>query len=298
VSCPGRCLTRRLNLPVLHASFREQARRARLAGDAVREAVCRAREERVQEILQEANHAALEHLQEHAGFTRTGYHGRRVDGVEPGRWACAGLVVTTWLQGTNRDGKPHDQAAMIYEGLTSRRRVSVGVGPAGSGKTHTVAAGAKAWEASGGKVVGLTCAQAARNVLHAAGIRKCFNTTKFLLEVQRGMPIGPGTLFVVDEGSMVSMAHPAQIIDLAERHGGKVFVTGDHEQLTAPQAGGGMTLLANHLGHTQLAVPVRFTQEWERDASLRLASRRLLVHDRSCAGCWLTWRARSPMVPR
>jgi hypothetical protein len=31
-----------------------------------------------------------------------------------------------------------------------------------------------------------------------------------------------------------------------------------------------MTLLANHLGHTQLAVPVRFTQEWEGDASLRL----------------------------
>ena len=27
---------------------------------------------------------------------------------------------------------------MIYEALTSDRRVSVGVGPAGSGKTHTV----------------------------------------------------------------------------------------------------------------------------------------------------------------
>ena len=64
-----------------------------------------------------------------------------------------------------------DQAAMIYEGLTSTRRVSVGVGPAGSGKTHTVAAGARAWEASGGKVIGLTCAQAARDVLAAAGIQ-------------------------------------------------------------------------------------------------------------------------------
>src|SRR5262249_42085233 len=38
----------------------------------------------------------------------------------------------------------------------------------------------------------------------------------------------------------------------------------------AVESGGGMTMLANHLGHTQLAVPVRFTQEWERDASLRL----------------------------
>ncbi len=80
------------SISVLHASFREQARRARLAGDSEREALWRAREERVQEILQEANHAALEHLQEHAGFTRTGYHGRRIEGVEPGRWARAGLA--------------------------------------------------------------------------------------------------------------------------------------------------------------------------------------------------------------
>jgi TrwC relaxase/AAA domain len=583
------------SVSVLHASFREQARRARLARDTEREALWRGREERMQEILQEANHAALEHLQEHAGFTRTGYHGRKVDGVEPGRWERAGLVVTTWLQGTNRDGEPHDhshnvvarmarteadgvwravdtmalraqigamdaivdarvqsalarefgvgwvaredgkgheiagiaqrtldkfsarahsvtqaqlrlarqwaqrhgrepnaremlflgdvanlvsrhgkddepidwdaltarwdatiggqlaaiaetvcdfdtrpgdgqaapprqvqeqaiqqalarvqaehstwtradlmralswsmgqpfahltpaahhelleqltgqalgvnygvvcletpewppaprslirdldgrsvytrpgvtkyatrgqlameermcqqaqrqgapaltpefcaahlgadtgildaqlgaraqdatqltrtglrmdQAAMIYEGLTSRRRVSIGVGPAGSGKTHTVAAGAKAWEANGGRVIGLTCAQAARNVLHAAGIVECYNTSLFLLYIERGMPIAPGTLFVVDEGSIVSMNHLARIIDLAERYGCKVFVTGDHQQLAAVESGGAMTLLANHLGHTQLAVPVRFAAEWEQDASLRL----------------------------
>ena len=98
------------SVSVLHASFREQARRARLAGDAEREAVWRAREERVQEILQEANHAALEWMQDQAGFTRTGYHGARVDGVEPGRWARALPVVTTWLQGTNRDGEPHDHS--------------------------------------------------------------------------------------------------------------------------------------------------------------------------------------------
>jgi hypothetical protein len=581
------------SVSVLHASFREQARRARLTGDSRTEALWRAREERVQEILQEANHAALEWMQQHAGFTRTGYHGRRVDGVEPGRWARAHPVVTTWLQGTNRDGEPHDhshnviarmalteadgvwravdtmavraqlgamaaivesrvysalsrefgirvrqredgrgheiagitqaqldaystrthavthtaavlarqwerkygrvpnaremlfitdeanlasrqgkddapidwdaltakwdatiggelariaekvcdfgatpdetppppevqarvleealarvqgsrstwtradlmrslawsmgqefcglapgarqdlleqltekalgvdegvvcleapewppvprslirdldgrsvytrpgttryatrgqlameerlcqqaqrhgapalapefcavqlgadadtldaqlgaraqdatavtqtglrmdQAAVIYEALTSTRRVSVGVGPAGAGKTHTAAAGAHVWKANGGKVIGLTCAQAARDVLAAAGIDESYNTSRFLLYVEQGMPIRPGTLFVVDEGSMVSMAHLARIIDLAEKYGCKVFLTGDHEQLAAVESGGGMTMLAGHLGHTQLAVPVRFTQEWERDASLRL----------------------------
>jgi hypothetical protein len=98
------------SVSVLHASFREQARRARLAGDTQAETLWRGREERVQEILQEANHAALEWMQHHAGYTRTGYHGTRIDGVEPGRWARALPVVTTWLQGTNRDGEPHDHS--------------------------------------------------------------------------------------------------------------------------------------------------------------------------------------------
>ncbi len=98
------------SVSVLHASFREQARRARLAGDREREAAWLAREARVQEILQDANHAALEHLQAQAGFTRTGY-GRRVDDVESGvRWERALPVITTWLQGTNRDGEPHDHS--------------------------------------------------------------------------------------------------------------------------------------------------------------------------------------------
>jgi hypothetical protein len=87
------------SISVLHASFREQARRAHLAGDLAGVELWRAREARVQEILQEANHAGLEWMQQMAGFTRTGYHGRRVEGSEAGRWERALPVVTTWLQG-------------------------------------------------------------------------------------------------------------------------------------------------------------------------------------------------------
>src|SRR5258708_489612 len=98
------------SVSVLHASFRENARRAMLAGDHEAEKVWRAREARVQEILQEANHTALVHMQEWAGFVGTVCQGRRVDGGEPGRWERAAVVVTTWLQGTNRDGEPHDHS--------------------------------------------------------------------------------------------------------------------------------------------------------------------------------------------
>src|SRR5262249_5716553 len=108
--CTDITIAHHKSVSVRHAGFGERAGRARLAGDTAGEALWRAREERVQEILQEANHAALGWMQHHAGFTRTGYHGKQVDGVEPGRWARALPVVTTWLQGTNRDGEPHDHS--------------------------------------------------------------------------------------------------------------------------------------------------------------------------------------------
>jgi hypothetical protein len=96
------------SISVLHASIQENARRARLAGDGRTLAYWSGREERFQEVLHRANRAVLEYLQEWAGVTRTGYHGVRVDGQEPGRFAEAGLVVTSWLQGTSRDGDPQD----------------------------------------------------------------------------------------------------------------------------------------------------------------------------------------------
>src|SRR5215469_3620336 len=54
----------------LKASFLENARRARMAGDQRGEATWSARGQRLAEIEQEANHAALEWAQEHAGFVR------------------------------------------------------------------------------------------------------------------------------------------------------------------------------------------------------------------------------------
>ena len=95
------------SVSVLHASIRENGRQARLAGDEATAAYWDAREVEYQQVLQDANRAGLEHLQQWA-MTRTGYHGARVDGQEPGRFEPAGIVVTSWLQGTSRDGDPHD----------------------------------------------------------------------------------------------------------------------------------------------------------------------------------------------
>ena len=105
------------SISVLHASIRENERRARQAGDHRTAAYWAGREQTFQEILHQANRAALDYLQAWAGITRTGYHGTRVDGREPGRFEAAGLIVTSWLHGTSRDGDPqdhiHNQVARI-----------------------------------------------------------------------------------------------------------------------------------------------------------------------------------------
>jgi len=95
------------SISILHASIRENARQARLAGDESAAAYWDAREAEYQQVLQDANRAGLEHLERWA-VTRTGYHGKRVDGQEPGRYDDAGMLVTSWLQGTSRDGDPQD----------------------------------------------------------------------------------------------------------------------------------------------------------------------------------------------
>ena len=96
------------SISVLHASIRENERRARLGGDRQAAAYWGGREQAFQDALHRANRAALEYLQAWAGITRTGYHGTRIDGREPGRFEPAGLIVTSWLQGTSRDGDPQD----------------------------------------------------------------------------------------------------------------------------------------------------------------------------------------------
>ena len=93
--------------------------------------------------------------------------------------------------------------------------------PAGSGKTRVLAEAARIWAAAGlGPVIGITPSQSARNTL-AAGVSVSYNSAQFLghLPGQRGahgpLPIGPGTLLVIDEASMLSALDLAELIAYA-----------------------------------------------------------------------------------
>ena len=181
------------------------------------------------------------------------------------RAALAGRARDTRERASVR-GLRLDQAAAVWHVLTSARTVEVITGPAGTGKTRVLAAIARAWA---GPVFGTATSQNATNGLRQAGIRVAANTTRLLADLQRGR-IPPGSLILADEGSMISFTHLAAITEYALRHGCKLVLAGDQEQLAAVEGGGAMTLLADRLGYVQLAEPVRFAAAWERAASLRL----------------------------
>ena len=84
------------------------------------------------------------------------------------------------------------------------------------------------------------------------------------------VPIGPGTLLVIDEASMLSGPDPADLIAYAKARNAKIILAGDISQLQAVENGGGMSMLASALGYARLAEPVRFRAAWEQAASLRL----------------------------
>jgi AAA domain len=173
-------------------------------------------------------------------------------------------------------GLRRDQAAAALAALTDGRLVSVLNAPAGAGKTRVLAEAARIWAAAGlGPVIGITPSQSARNTL-AAGVPVSYNAAQFLghLPGRRGargvVRIGPGTLLVIDEASMLSGPDLADLIAYAAAQGAKIILAGDIGQLQAVENGGGMSLLAATLGYARLAEPVRFRHTWEQAASLRL----------------------------
>ena len=151
------------------------------------------------------------------------------------------------------------------------------VAPAGAGKTFTITKYAEAHEAAtGGKVTGLATSTNAAEVMRLEGLREAFTIADWLGKVKdsretRGnLPVGERDVLVVDESSMLSTDDLFQVQRAAARAGAKVLLTGDTEQLTSPEAGGALRMLAGRHGYWQLPEVFRFEQPWEREASLRL----------------------------
>ncbi|MEU7811838.1 MobF family relaxase [Pseudonocardia sp. NPDC049154] len=184
-----------------------------------------------------------------------------------------------------------DQAAAVRGVLTSGARVESLVGPAGTGKSFVVGTLARAWSThpdpetgAERRVFGLATSQIATEVLTAEGLSSR-NVARWLATQDRlNAPeaehsttgddttwrLRAGDLVVVDESAMTDTPALAAIQRHVDNAGAKLLLVGDHRQLAAVGAGGGMDLLAASGARYELADARRFRDEWERAASLRL----------------------------
>ncbi|MFI5696769.1 MobF family relaxase [Kribbella sp. NPDC051586] len=97
-------------------------------------------------------------------------------------------------------------------------------------------------------------------------------------------------LVIIDEASMASTMELASLARAANAAGAKILLVGDDAQLSAVDTGGAFRLIAKDTEAAELTDVWRFTNPWERDASLALRRGELSAidaydnHDRLTSG--------------
>jgi conjugative relaxase-like TrwC/TraI family protein len=181
------------------------------------------------------------------------------------------------ILGRFSSGSLSDEQRRAVESIaTSGRQVDLLVGPAGAGKTTTMSALRSVWMAEHGRgsVIGLapsaTAAQALADDLDVG----CENTAKWLHEYDHGRTeLRRGQLLIVDEATLADTKTLDRITGIAASVGAKVLLVGDPYQLQSVEAGGAFALLVDRRTDAPTLTEIhRFTNEWEKEASLRLSA--------------------------
>ncbi|WP_328321838.1 relaxase domain-containing protein [Kribbella sp. NBC_00382] len=209
-------------------------------------------------------------------------------GYARGAAAMAWSDAMVFVQKMAEDGLKlgEDQAEAVRNILSSGASVETLVGPAGTGKSRVVGALARAWEdpalwqGQRHRMVGLAASQVATEVLAADGV-SAMNITRWLQTQQHladesarpeqeAWRLRAGDLVVVDESAMANTTDLAEIQARCADADAKLLLVGDHRQLAAVGAGGGMELVTQNAPTRELVETRRFSQPWEGPASLRL----------------------------
>jgi hypothetical protein len=212
---------------------------------------------------------------------------QRVDGPVT---ALDGVAVVTGANLPERDYVlGPDQAAAIRAIATSGRSLDLLVGPAGTGKSTTMAGLRTVWERQHGpgSVRGLAPSAAAAEVLAGELGIETENIAKWLFEHRWALDNRDTTasevemarwhlfqdqLVIVDEASLAGTFALDELVTAADSAGAKILLVGDHAQLSAVEAGGMFAALVRDRGDlaTELTDVRRFHHDWEKTASVAL----------------------------
>ena len=172
------------------------------------------------------------------------------------------------------------QAQMVRDVATNGRRVALALAPAGTGKTTVMGVLARAWQASGGTVIGLAPQASAADELRSALPAVDTDTVdKLVYEITQGDPqhrpewidrIGAASLVIVDEAGLASTRNLDTAIAYVTGRGGRVLLVGDDRQRAAAGAGGVLRDIDAAYGSSSLVEVMRFTDPTEGQATLAI----------------------------
>lgn len=165
------------------------------------------------------------------------------------------------------------QRELAREFTCGEHLFSVGIGPAGAGKTTSLRLMADAVRAADREVFAVAPTAAAASVMGAEIQAEATTLDAFLMD-QKGRPgpsrLSPGDVVLVDEVGMVSTPQLAALLRQAQQTGAVVRGIGDDRQLAAVGAGGALRLVSHQVGATRLDEVHRFRTEGEAAASTAL----------------------------
>jgi conjugative relaxase-like TrwC/TraI family protein len=137
------------------------------------------------------------------------------------------------------DGLSEEQQTFVHSLCSSGMAIQCGIGRPGSGKTHSLAVAARAWEAAGYRVVGAAVkGEAARLLGEATGVR-AETVAWWLTALAAGHErFDARTLLLVDEASTLGTRDLADLLARVGRASATVRLVGDPAQHGSVAAGG------------------------------------------------------------
>jgi len=152
--------------------------------------------------------------------------------------------------------------------MTSPRQIEAVAGSAGAGKSKAVEAAREAWQAEGYRVIGAALSGIAAENLNCESGVESRTLASWEHSWQQGRDqLSARSVLVIDEAGMVGSRQLERVLSEAKRHGAKVVLVGDAEQLQPIEAGAAFRAIAERVGYQELTAIRRQCEQWQRDAS-------------------------------
>jgi Ti-type conjugative transfer relaxase TraA len=169
------------------------------------------------------------------------------------------------------DGISREQARAFRQ-ATGPEGIAIIDGQAGTGKSFSMAAIRKAYEAQGDRVIGLAPTNAVAQDMGRDGFARATTIHSELFAVKNGRTKwNSRTVLMVDEAAMIDTKLMAQITTFANQAKAKLILVGDDRQLSSIDRGGMFAVLKDRHGAAELSEVRRQSRNDDRRAAELMA---------------------------